>query len=143
MNWEPSTNRGSFAAILVLGLCLMLVPASSVFAGISSLSINQAGTLAPGGRQVTVNGTVMCPTPETVQISVNITQFVHDHVVGKSGNTPLGILCTGAVQNWTVMAGSDAPMQTGPASAGADAFACCSTKPFFEHAETTADVKLQ
>jgi hypothetical protein len=142
MNWELSTNRGSFAAVSVLGLCLMLVPASSAFAGISSLSINQAGTLAPGGFQVTVNGTVMCPTPETVQISVSITQFVHDHVVGKSGHTPLGILCTGAVQNWTVTAGSSAPMQTGPASARADAFACCSTDNF-EHAETTADVKLQ
>jgi hypothetical protein len=142
MSWEPSINR-RIVPISVFGFFLMLVPTGSAFAGISNFSINQAATLAPGGTQVTVTGAVMCPTPETVQISVSITQFVSDHVVGKSGNTPFpGIRCTGAVQNWTVTAGSSAPMQTGAASARANAFACCSINNF-ESAETTAEVKLQ
>ena len=136
-----------FAAVSMLGLVLTLAAASPAFAGISDFSITRNATLAPGGLQVSVSGTVMCPVGETVSITLQVSQFEHGQLVATAfGSTsfPFGIACNGAVETWTLTASasfSATPMHAGPASASASAFAGFFFPP--ETAQTTAELLLQ
>jgi hypothetical protein len=117
MKKEPLMSPGSLAASM-LGLGLMLAPASPVFAGISSFSIDRDTTATFNSTTatytVTVRGSVMCPSGEAVNISVQITQFHggldFDTASGSTGKpiscsttlpSPPGALST---LNWVVFA---------------------------------------
>lgn len=136
-----------FTAVSILTLVLMLAATSPAFAGISDFSITRNATLAPGGLQVSVSGTVMCPVGETVSITLQVSQFEHGQLVATAfGSTPFfgGIACTGAVETWTLTASpsfSAIPMHPGSASAVAGASA--GFFPFPESAQTTAELLLQ
>jgi hypothetical protein len=137
---ERIMRHPKFAAASTLGLVLMLAAASPALAGISNFATDRDATLAPGGLQMSVNGTVKCPINEAVFVTVQVVQFEHGQLVASaSGNTATGfVACTGDVQPWEVTAISNIPMHPGPASASATAFAFFP----FENAAASAELLL-
>ncbi|HEY8007168.1 MAG TPA: hypothetical protein VIE66_10335 [Methylocella sp.] len=118
----------SFATGSALSIGLMLALASPGFAGIS-LSINPTATFVPGNnKQVIVTGTVTCPSGKVITVGIQMVQ--QGKMAAHAWGETRGVQCnTGTVSTWEITASSPVPMQGGPASALAGAWACFPSEP--------------
>lgn len=128
MQIEALRSLRSVAAPAVLSLGLALSYAHLALAGVSNFSISSPATIVPGtgNKQVRVTGTVTCPSGKAVTVGITIVQQGKkaSHALGETRGIPCD---TGTVSNWELIAASSVPMQAGPASALANAWACIAT----------------
>ena len=112
-----------------IGLMLVVIvgavgiAASPVIANIFALTIDEDATLAPGGLQMVVTGTLQCTTGETVSVTVTAAQDRGQQTAIAQGVIG-AIACDGSTQNWGVTATAFSPFKNGPAGARA------TTNPF-------------
>jgi Family of unknown function (DUF6299) len=128
----------SVVLVLVVTIAIVGITAGAAFAHISEFTIDEDATLAPGGLQVVVTGTLQCTAGETANVSVTVSQ---DR--GQQTATGFGfanIACDGSVQSWGATVSTSSPFKNGPA--GAVAFASSSGADGMDSGSTSNRVHL-
>ena len=119
----------AFRSRLSLATAVAAVSALGVGAGSARaadlwLTLNRFATLSARGMQVTISGTVTCPSGDSVVIDGDSFETVGrvQRIATSNGVTP--VTCTGAVQAWSLVLTdlNTVPMLPGPANADVSAF---------------------
>jgi len=108
-------RQGFIIVVAALAVCC----AGPAFANIQTFTIDGDATLAPGGLEVTVTGTLQCSLGESASIGVAVAQDRGQQTATASGSTQL--TCDGSLQSWSIHAITNSGLKTGPAGARASA----------------------
>ena len=108
-------RQGFIIVVAALAVCC----AGPAFANIQTFTIDGDATLAPGGLEVTVTGTLQCSLGESASIGVAVAQDRGQQTATASGSTQL--TCDGSLQSWSIHAITNSGLKTGPAGARARA----------------------
>src|SRR3989442_3926682 len=102
-------RQGFIIVVAALAVCC----AGPAFANIQAFTIDGDATLAPGGLEVTVTGTLQCSLGESASIGVAVAQDRGQQTATASGSTQL--TCDGSLQSWSIHAITNSGLKTGPA----------------------------
>src|SRR5215813_12167267 len=87
--------------VLVGTIVVVGITAGAAFANILEFTIDEDATLAPGGLQVVVTGTLQCTSGNIARVQVVVSQDRWQQVATAFGFTPI-ISCDGSIQTWGV-----------------------------------------
>jgi hypothetical protein len=118
------------------------ITAGAAFANITTFTIDEDATLAPGGLQVVVTGTLLCTPGDTASILIIVAQDRGQQTATANGSSGT-IACDGTLQDWGITASSNSPFKNGPAAArGTASSTSPGMPPTFDSAMATARLHL-
>src|SRR5947209_17008562 len=91
---------------LTAALALFVMNPSPGAAQVQTFTMDKAATLSNGNKDVTMTGTFQCPVGETAFVDAQAIQG-HGRLLADAAGNVGPILCTGALQTWSVTTGSN------------------------------------
>jgi hypothetical protein len=106
--------------VLVGTVAVVGITTGAAFATIFEFTIDEDATLAPGGLQIVVTGTLHC-TGDIAIVRITVAQDRGQQTAIAEDATSNSFGCDGTLQTWVVTTTTDTPFKNGPAGVRGEA----------------------